>query len=189
MTPHRHARENGFTLIELLVIMLILGSLVPTFYRFLHEGVNKGIASPEQSQALRDARVAFRYLDQDLNHARNILPRMGSHVTGDESLIVETVSFEERRRLLRNGDLFESMRGEEHVVHYHMKNGELVRDVYRNGSHQSTLVLLGNLDSLKFEYGNERPEESPWVQLTLRPQSGLRTLNAVGEVRRVFKTG
>jgi len=192
MKPRLRKQEDGFTLIELLIVVLILGSLVPTFYRFFNEGVKKGIVSPNESVLLRDTRILFRYMEQDLHHARAVLPSFEGLSSGGSSLIVKTVSIKDRLHLMsKPADLTgEALKAGEYVVHYRLNNSkEIVRTVYEYGRHKSSLALLGRVTELGFEYDKGKPDEASWVRVAIAGPPKRRTSNHLGELSRLFRVG
>lgn len=135
MNKKSSRQSKGFTLVELMIVIVIMGILTPAVYRLYHEGLLKGIVQfRRNSDTLRGVSVLFKYLDQDLRHAVCLVDSFGKINTDSKTLIIKSVSPEERSRLLaKPGDLADDAPDKESdcIIIYRLNGlNEVVREVY-----------------------------------------------------------
>lgn len=145
-------KTKGFTLIELMIVLAILAITTPIIHRFYHEGVKKRFTYLNESGSiLRGTQILFKYLEQDLHHARFLIASFGELKTDDNALIIKTMSPNERIRLLRKtGELSGDGPAKEKdcIVIYRLNNSkkEIIREVY-----EGRITLNSSVKSLSRE--------------------------------------
>lgn len=183
MRDRSFTAESGFTLIELLIVVTILGSLSVTFYRFAHEGLDKGVAHSREGSTMRDTRIAFRFLEHDLRHASSLPSALGLIKADKETLIVNTLPLAEKARALAQS----GAPAKTHTVVYRGNlHGDLVREVYAGGKLSSSLALLGPLTELKFEYG-PASLKTAWVRIRVVRKTMDNDMWPLQPLERIFK--
>ncbi len=178
---------KGFTLIELLIVIVIMGSLAPTFYRFFNEGFKKGVAPTGEFRTLRDTRILFKIMKGDLDHVQKLPVSFNKFHQDESTLILETLGLNERLRVLSTPNASGPGKGNNHVVVYRVNGkNEFVRETFQNGQIIQTLALLGHLDSVKLQLGPGKAGGPAWVQITLVPKKPYRALQSIKVLNRVF---